>query len=96
MWKRDKLSRTYCARKNETQKHLIHKEFEKLRKKKNLQYVNLRMNASNSFLTKIVMWKEIWQLITLKPKRRVHQKFSNVKTKISQILQTVVMLSTIS
>ena len=34
MWKRDKLSRTYCARKNETQKHLIHKEFEKLRKKK--------------------------------------------------------------
>ena len=31
MRKRDKLSQKYCVCKNETQKHLIHKEFEKLR-----------------------------------------------------------------
>ena len=68
MWKREKFFHNYCARRTETQKQLLNKEFLKIKKKCNL--FNLTV-----FLT------GIWQLITLKYKSKVHPNIVRVKSK---------------
>ena len=74
MWKRDELPQKYCACKNETQKKLIYEEFKKLAinitfsicKSKNEYF---RLFFDKNYNTTLI-WKGIWQLITLKSKSK--------------------------
>ena len=85
--KRDKLFRKYFAQKNETQKKINHEEFRKMRnnvtfsiRKSKNEYFKLfffHENRNNNTL----IWKRIWQLITLSSKSKVHPNIVKVKGK---------------
>ena len=82
MWKRDELPQKYCACKNETQKKLIYEEFKKLTinitfsicKSKN-EYFRLFFDKNYNNTT--LIWKGIWQLITLKSKSKSNSNPKN-------------------
>ena len=83
MWKRDNLFRQYCACKNETK---IHKELKKLRNNVTLSIRKSKNEYFKSFFDKnrnntTLIWKGIWQLITLKSKSKVHPIIVKVKSK---------------
>ena len=99
MWKRDKLFRKYCACKNKTQKKLIHEELQKLRNNVNFsihksknEYFKLFFDKNHNNTT--LIWKGIRQLITLKPKSKVHLNIVKVKGKDITNPTELLMLST--
>ena len=99
MWKRDKLFRKHCACKNKTQKNLIHEELQKLRNNVNFsirksknEYFKLFFDKNHNNTT--LIWKGIRQLITLKPKSKVHSNIVKVKGKDITNPTELLMLST--
>ena len=71
---------------NETQKKLFHKKFLKLRNNVTFSICKFKNEYIKLFLDKYrnntsLIWKGIWQLVTLKSKSKVHPNMVKVKDK---------------